>query len=149
MLSRYQHLDGPLYDLIGKLTDHPCWQLIGDSVRDRAEVTHSHDFSLPDSWVDGSEVTLEAVVDPEMAIEEADMPPMTAPNNVARSFTLSRTRGLRVRYLDVCFKVLGEEIRCPSGNTGAVGGFTRKVYPVEPGSFSYQPLRVPSFPIER
>ena len=38
VLSRYQHLDGPLYDLIGKLTDRPCWQLIGDSVRDRVEV---------------------------------------------------------------------------------------------------------------
>ena len=49
-----------------------------------------------------------------------------------------------MRYLDVCFKVLGEEASCPSGNTGAVGGFTRKVYPVEPGSSSCQPLRVPT-----
>jgi len=38
LLSRYQHLDGPLYDLVGKLTGRPCWQLIGDSVRDRVEV---------------------------------------------------------------------------------------------------------------
>ncbi len=38
LLRRYRHLDGPLFDLIGKLTGKPCWQLIGDSVRDRVEV---------------------------------------------------------------------------------------------------------------
>src|SRR5207244_2757222 len=26
LLSTYQHLDGPLYDLIGKLTAKPAWQ---------------------------------------------------------------------------------------------------------------------------
>jgi L-alanine-DL-glutamate epimerase-like enolase superfamily enzyme len=38
LLTRYRHLDGPLFDLIGKLTDRPCWRLIGDAVRDRIEV---------------------------------------------------------------------------------------------------------------
>lgn len=37
-LKKYRHLDGPLYDLIGKLTGKPAWQLIGDAVRDRVEV---------------------------------------------------------------------------------------------------------------
>jgi len=38
LLNRYRHLDGPLFDLIGKLTGKPAWKLIGDSVRDRVEV---------------------------------------------------------------------------------------------------------------
>lgn len=38
LLSKYQHLDGPLFDLIGKLTKKPAWQLLGPSVRDRIEV---------------------------------------------------------------------------------------------------------------
>lgn len=37
-LRRYKHLDGPLFDLVGKLTKRPCWRLIGDAVRDRVEV---------------------------------------------------------------------------------------------------------------
>ena len=37
-LRTYKHLDGPLFDLIGKLTGVPCWKLIGDAVRDRIEV---------------------------------------------------------------------------------------------------------------
>jgi D-galactarolactone cycloisomerase len=38
VLKQYRHLDGPLFDLIGKLTSNPAWQLIGPSVRDRVEV---------------------------------------------------------------------------------------------------------------
>lgn len=38
LLARYQHLDGPLFDLIGKLTGRPCWQLLGPAVRDTVEV---------------------------------------------------------------------------------------------------------------
>lgn len=38
LTSRYQHLDGPLFDLVGKLTGKPAYQLIGPSVRDRVEV---------------------------------------------------------------------------------------------------------------
>lgn len=38
LLVRYKHLDGPLCDLIGKLRGVPCWQLFGESVRDRVEV---------------------------------------------------------------------------------------------------------------
>jgi L-alanine-DL-glutamate epimerase-like enolase superfamily enzyme len=38
LLNTYKHLDGPLFDLIGKLQKVPCWKLIGDSVRDRVEV---------------------------------------------------------------------------------------------------------------
>lgn len=37
VLSRYRHLDGPLFDLIGKLTGQPAWKLIGDPARDRIE----------------------------------------------------------------------------------------------------------------
>jgi D-galactarolactone cycloisomerase len=32
------HLDGPLFDLIGKLSGRPCWKLIGEAVRERVEV---------------------------------------------------------------------------------------------------------------
>ena len=38
LLTKHRHLDGPLFDLIGKLTDKPAWQLIGDSVRDKVPV---------------------------------------------------------------------------------------------------------------
>lgn len=49
VLTSYRHLDGPLFDLIGKLTGKPCWQLIGDAARDRVEV---YDGSLyfSDVW---------------------------------------------------------------------------------------------------
>ena len=36
-LKRYRFLDGPLFDLVGKLTGKAVWQLIGESVRDRIE----------------------------------------------------------------------------------------------------------------
>jgi L-alanine-DL-glutamate epimerase-like enolase superfamily enzyme len=38
LLSKNRHLDGPLYDLAGKLMNRPAWQLIGDSVRERVPV---------------------------------------------------------------------------------------------------------------
>jgi D-galactarolactone cycloisomerase len=38
VLQRYRFLDGPLFDLVGKLTGKAAWQLLGDSVRDRVEV---------------------------------------------------------------------------------------------------------------
>jgi L-alanine-DL-glutamate epimerase-like enolase superfamily enzyme len=38
VLSTYRHLDGPLFDLIGKLTGKPAWQLIGPAARERVEV---------------------------------------------------------------------------------------------------------------
>jgi L-alanine-DL-glutamate epimerase-like enolase superfamily enzyme len=37
-LKAYRHLDGPLFDLIGKLLRKPAWQLLGTAVRDRVEV---------------------------------------------------------------------------------------------------------------
>jgi len=38
LLTKYLHLDGPLLDLIGKLTGKPVWKLLGDAVRERVEV---------------------------------------------------------------------------------------------------------------
>ena len=38
LLEKYKHLDGPLFDLIGKLSERPCWKLIGEAVRERVEV---------------------------------------------------------------------------------------------------------------
>jgi D-galactarolactone cycloisomerase len=37
-LKAYRFLDGALFDLVGKLTGKPAWQLIGEPVRDRIEV---------------------------------------------------------------------------------------------------------------
>ncbi|NJD10295.1 MAG: hypothetical protein FIB01_07570 [Gemmatimonadetes bacterium] len=37
LLARYQHLDGPLFDLVGKLTARPAWQLLGSAQRDTVE----------------------------------------------------------------------------------------------------------------
>jgi hypothetical protein len=41
LLARYQHLDGPLFDLIGKLTSKPCWQLLGSSARQSRRRRHA------------------------------------------------------------------------------------------------------------
>jgi len=38
LLREYEHLDGPLFDLIGKLEGKPCWKLLGESVRETVEV---------------------------------------------------------------------------------------------------------------
>jgi len=38
VLTAYRHLDGPLFDLIGKMTRKPAWQLIGSSAREGIEV---------------------------------------------------------------------------------------------------------------
>ncbi len=38
LLDRHKHLDGALFDLIGKLTGKPAWELLGPSARDRVEV---------------------------------------------------------------------------------------------------------------
>jgi D-galactarolactone cycloisomerase len=38
LLAREKHLDGPLFDLIGKLAGQPAWRLLGEPVRDRIEV---------------------------------------------------------------------------------------------------------------
>lgn len=38
VLSRLKWLDGPLFDLIGKLTGKPCWKLLGEAARERVEV---------------------------------------------------------------------------------------------------------------
>ncbi len=37
LLESYKHLDGPLFDLIGKIQGVPCWRLIGESVREKVE----------------------------------------------------------------------------------------------------------------
>ncbi len=66
LLTRYRHLDGPLFDLIGKLTDRPCWRLIGSSARDRVEV-YDGTLYFSDLWFRDRGV--QAVV--EEAIEAA------------------------------------------------------------------------------
>jgi L-alanine-DL-glutamate epimerase-like enolase superfamily enzyme len=37
LLRRHKHLDGALFDLIGKLMGRPAWQLLGPAARDRVE----------------------------------------------------------------------------------------------------------------
>jgi len=65
VLGSYRHLDGPLFDLIGKLTAKPAWQLIGPSARERVEV---YDGTLYFSDVWFSERGTRAVVE---EVEEA------------------------------------------------------------------------------
>ncbi len=52
LLTQYQHLDGPLFDLIGKLEGKPCWQLLGDAVRERVEV-YDGTLYFSDVWFRG------------------------------------------------------------------------------------------------
>ena len=37
LLGRYMWLDGPLFDLIGKLEGKPCWKLFGEAHKERVE----------------------------------------------------------------------------------------------------------------
>jgi L-alanine-DL-glutamate epimerase-like enolase superfamily enzyme len=66
MHARAQYLDGPLLDLIGKLTNKPVWTLLGDSVRDSVEC---YDGTLYFADVLRPERGIAAVVD---EAEEAD-----------------------------------------------------------------------------
>lgn len=50
LLARYRHLDGPLFDLIGKITGKPAWKLLGESVRDRVEV-YDGTLYFSDIWL--------------------------------------------------------------------------------------------------
>lgn len=38
LLAKHRHLDGPLFDLIGKLTGKPAWQMIGEPAREKVPV---------------------------------------------------------------------------------------------------------------
>jgi L-alanine-DL-glutamate epimerase-like enolase superfamily enzyme len=49
LLSKNRHLDGPLYDIVGKLTDRPVWRLIGNSVRERIPIYDSTIY-FSDVW---------------------------------------------------------------------------------------------------
>ena len=60
LLVKYKHLDGPLCDLIGKLREVPCWQLLGESVRDEVEV-YDGTLYFSDLWF--SDRGVQAVVD--------------------------------------------------------------------------------------
>lgn len=60
LLTTYKHLDGALCDLIGKLRGVPCWQLFGESVRDRVEV-YDGTLYFSDLWY--RERGVQAVVD--------------------------------------------------------------------------------------
>ena len=60
LLTRYKHLDGPLFDLIGKLRGVPCWQLLGESVRETVEV-YDGTLYFSDLWFQDRGV--QAVVD--------------------------------------------------------------------------------------
>ena len=55
-----QYLDGPLFDLIGKLTNKPVWALLGESVRDRI---NCYDGTLYFSDVVHADRGIAAVVD--------------------------------------------------------------------------------------
>ena len=64
LLTSYNHLDGPLFDLIGKLVGKPCWQLIGDAVRDQVEV-YDGTLYFSDLWFKdrGAQAVVEEAVE--------------------------------------------------------------------------------------
>ncbi|MSV27436.1 MAG: mandelate racemase/muconate lactonizing enzyme family protein [Bryobacterales bacterium] len=65
LLTEYKHLDGPLFDLLGKLHRKPCWKLMGASARERVE-TYDGTLYFSDVWFKDRGVA--AVVD---EVEEA------------------------------------------------------------------------------
>jgi L-alanine-DL-glutamate epimerase-like enolase superfamily enzyme len=64
LLRKYKHLDGPLFDLIGKLESVPCWRLIGEPVREKCEV-YDGTLYFSDVWFPdrGAEAVVEEVVE--------------------------------------------------------------------------------------
>ncbi len=52
LLGSYKHLDGPLFDLIGKLRGVPCWKLMGESVREKVEA-YDGTIYFSDVWFSG------------------------------------------------------------------------------------------------
>jgi L-alanine-DL-glutamate epimerase-like enolase superfamily enzyme len=49
LLAKYMHLDGPLFDLIGKLSGKAVWQLIGEPVRALVQ-PYDSTFYFSDVW---------------------------------------------------------------------------------------------------
>lgn len=60
VLEAHKHLDGPLFDLIGKLDGKPCWKLMGEAARQRIEV-YDGTLYFSDIWF--KERGVRAVVD--------------------------------------------------------------------------------------
>jgi L-alanine-DL-glutamate epimerase-like enolase superfamily enzyme len=59
VLKKYRFLDGPLFDLIGKMTGKAAWQLMGDAARDTVE---AYDGTLYFSDIWFSDLGVRAVV---------------------------------------------------------------------------------------
>ncbi len=64
LLVRYKHLDGPLFDLIGKLRGVPCWKLMGEAVRDKTEL-YDGTLYFSDIWFRdrGAQAVVEEVLE--------------------------------------------------------------------------------------
>ena len=71
LLAEYKHLDGPLFDLIGKTRGVPCWKLMGDIVRERTEL---YDGTLYFSDVWFKDRGVQAVVEEALEAQKKGYP---------------------------------------------------------------------------
>jgi L-alanine-DL-glutamate epimerase-like enolase superfamily enzyme len=109
VLSRYRYLDGPLFDLIGKLTGRPAWKLLGESVRERVE---AYDGTLYFSDVWFRDRGVRAVI--EEAEEAQEKGYVGIKLKVGRSFRwMDPEEGLRrdIEVVRAVWKAVGPKIR--------------------------------------
>jgi L-alanine-DL-glutamate epimerase-like enolase superfamily enzyme len=109
LLEKYPHLDGPLFDLIGKLTGKPVWQLIGGAARDRVEV-YDGTLYFSDVWFHDRGV--------QAVLEEAEEAVKSGYRGmkfkVGRGWKwMPRVEGLRrdIEVLKAARKALGGEVK--------------------------------------
>lgn len=109
LLTRYPHLDGPLFDLIGKLEGKPCWQLIGERVRDSVEL-YDGTLYFSDIWF--ADRGIRAVVE---EVEEAARKGYTAVKlKMGRGWRwMEKDEGLRrdIEVVKEVRKALGPDLR--------------------------------------
>ncbi len=135
-----------------ELTDSPQ-TLIGPSFRNprRDRQIHSHNFVLPQSWIDDVVLTLEIEVNPK--VNPGDPRPIPeideSNNSLKQTFSLEDRPSLTIGYVDVCsFSSDSPLINCPSRAVGTRDTLLRKVYPVADNEYHFVPVQVPPVMVE-
>jgi L-alanine-DL-glutamate epimerase-like enolase superfamily enzyme len=124
LLETYKHLDGPLFDLIGKLTEKPAWKLIGESVRDRVEA-YDGTLYFSDLWF--KERGVQAVIEEAEEAVKAGYPGLKF--KVGRGWKwMGKEEGLRqdIEVLEAVRQSLGKEVKVlADANNGYRDDFER------------------------
>lgn len=124
LLGRLRWLDGPLFDLAGKLTAKPCWKLLGEAARERVE---AYDGTLYFSDVWFSDRGVRAVL--EEAEESLKSGYLGMKFKIGRGWKwMEREAGLRrdIEVLKAVRKLVGPEVKIlADANNGFRDDFER------------------------